>query len=332
MLNNFAEDLKALRESKNITLEEIAAQTRVRISIFEKLESGDFSFQPPTYIRAFIKQYAKAIDEEPELILKDYDDARAGKYKKKFTEEKNPLPEKAEPKDETINDTSEKVELETTEKTGVQEEPENILPKKLPASQNKTEKIRKTEEVEDKSPEDYYDGSLISSSLLKKISFYIIGVAFLVGVYFMIQTLFFDDGSDEPEIIRQRGFNEVVEENERRILGKRTEEEIQDSIRRAQEQLMMQTRRDSLELEVIAKGSGRIFVAIDSLNINDPRTYNYVPGDTGLYYAKHFFHFGVNDPTTIDVFLNDRKLELPERRFRNLLIDSTGIRQQGTQR
>lgn len=326
MLKNFADDLKSLRESKNITLEELSSQTRVRISIFEKLESGDFSFQPATYIRAFLKQYAKAIDVEPDELLKDFDDAKLGKYKKKTSAES----EKIELSNQVTAEKKEVVEISSAPVVETESKSESVLPRKLPESTVKVEKIRKPENVEERDIEDYRDNTLISGDILKKILVYILGVGFLIGVFFMVKSLFFADTPVEPEIIRQRGFNEIVEENERKLLGKRTEEEIQDSIRKAQEELMQQVKPDSLSLEIVARGRGRIFIASDSLNINSPRTYDYLPGDTGLYFAKRFFHFGINDPATVDVYLNERKIELPQRRFRNLMIDSSGVRQPQT--
>ena len=61
MLKSFAEDLKSVREEKNISLKDISARTRLNVSILENLENGEFSFQPQTYIRAFLKQYIISI-------------------------------------------------------------------------------------------------------------------------------------------------------------------------------------------------------------------------------------------------------------------------------
>ena len=83
MLKSFAEDLKSVREEKNISLKDISARTRLNVSILENLENGEFSFQPQTYIRAFLKQYIISIGLDPEEILFDYDLARSGKYKSK---------------------------------------------------------------------------------------------------------------------------------------------------------------------------------------------------------------------------------------------------------
>jgi|GEM_PF-4974039 Uncharacterized protein conserved in bacteria len=80
MLKKFAEDLKKQRESLGISLMDIAGETKLHHSIFEKMEKGDFDFQPPTYIKAFLKQYAKILRLNPDDVLKNYDLARQGKY------------------------------------------------------------------------------------------------------------------------------------------------------------------------------------------------------------------------------------------------------------
>ncbi|KXK02381.1 MAG: helix-turn-helix transcriptional regulator [Ignavibacteriaceae bacterium] len=308
MLKDFADDLKSLRKGKDITLEEISAQTRLRVSVLQKLESGDFTFQPAAYIKAFLKQYASAINENPQEIINNFLAAKEGRYKRKSS------------------GFNEKIELTSTADDKIPETPdqEKTLPRKLP-ERDRVEKIRSEEKMEEKSAGDYYSGSFFSGERLKKIILYLVGAGFLVGIFFMVKALFFTDDAEEQEIVRQRGFNEVLMENERKLLGKRTEEEIQDSIRKAQEEMMKIENRDSISLEIIAKGKGKIFLAIDSVNFNNPTEYAYLPGDTGLYFAEKFFHFGVNDPSTIEVLVNDIKVKLPQRRFRNLLIDSSGV-------
>jgi len=81
MVKIFAEDLKAIREEKNISLKSISQQTRINLSALENLENGDYSFQPQAYIRAFLKQYIACLDLDVEEVLFDYDLARSGKYK-----------------------------------------------------------------------------------------------------------------------------------------------------------------------------------------------------------------------------------------------------------
>ena len=80
MLKEFGKDLKDLREAQNITIAEISAQTRINIKFLNLMESGIFNFQPETYIRAFLKEYARCIGVNENVILTDYEKAKSGFY------------------------------------------------------------------------------------------------------------------------------------------------------------------------------------------------------------------------------------------------------------
>lgn len=72
-MNAFSEELRSERESRNITLAEIARKTRINIKYLEALEQGAFDVLPQTYIRAFIKSYADAVGVPAEQFLHKYD-------------------------------------------------------------------------------------------------------------------------------------------------------------------------------------------------------------------------------------------------------------------
>ena len=56
------ERLRAAREAKGLTLEDIAAQTRIPRRHLESLENGDWTRLPaPTYTTGFAKSYASAV-------------------------------------------------------------------------------------------------------------------------------------------------------------------------------------------------------------------------------------------------------------------------------
>jgi transcriptional regulator with XRE-family HTH domain len=80
MLDRFAEQLRKARLKKGVTLQQIAAITRIDIKFLEALDKGNFGFLPDLYIKAFIKQYAKAVDLDEQETVKKYEDALAGKY------------------------------------------------------------------------------------------------------------------------------------------------------------------------------------------------------------------------------------------------------------
>lgn len=63
--------LRRERERREITLQQIAQQTKVAVPLLEGLESGDLSRWPGgIYRRAFIKSYAVALGLDPEGVLK----------------------------------------------------------------------------------------------------------------------------------------------------------------------------------------------------------------------------------------------------------------------
>ncbi len=62
MLDRFAEQLRKARLKKGASLQQMAAKTRIDIKFLEAMDNGNFGFLPDLYIKAFIKQYAKAVD------------------------------------------------------------------------------------------------------------------------------------------------------------------------------------------------------------------------------------------------------------------------------
>ncbi len=106
MLNKFAAELKEARQKSEISLQQIAAKTRIDFKFLENIENGNFSFMPEIYIKAFIRDYAKSIGLDDQVILKKFDAARHGKqYDESGNVEeeiKKPKSEKEEAKPKSI--------------------------------------------------------------------------------------------------------------------------------------------------------------------------------------------------------------------------------------
>ena len=79
-IKKFTEELKAHREKKEITLQQIHNQTRIDIKFLSAIEEGNFDIMPDVYIRAFVKEYAKAIELDSNDTLKKYEKAVKGIY------------------------------------------------------------------------------------------------------------------------------------------------------------------------------------------------------------------------------------------------------------
>ncbi len=69
----FSEQLKRQREERKIRLSDVAVQTRISMKFLEAIEAGNFDILPATYIRAFIRDYAKAIGLDPDETIRRFD-------------------------------------------------------------------------------------------------------------------------------------------------------------------------------------------------------------------------------------------------------------------
>lgn len=67
-------DLARLRESKGISLRQIADSTKISLRFLQAIEQGDFRQLPGgIYDRSYIRQYARAIDFEESRLLAYYE-------------------------------------------------------------------------------------------------------------------------------------------------------------------------------------------------------------------------------------------------------------------
>lgn len=68
------EQLKDARLQKHMTIEELQQMTKIQKKYLEALEEDNFSAMPSSYyIRAFIRQYARAVDIDGDQLVKIYD-------------------------------------------------------------------------------------------------------------------------------------------------------------------------------------------------------------------------------------------------------------------
>jgi transcriptional regulator with XRE-family HTH domain len=86
----FGEELAKLRRVKNLTVEKVAALTKIQIRYLERLEKGEFAKLPAdVYIRGMLVKYAKTVDADAEELWRHFEEERnvpaeaplAGKYR-----------------------------------------------------------------------------------------------------------------------------------------------------------------------------------------------------------------------------------------------------------
>jgi cytoskeletal protein RodZ len=77
--NSVGELLRSKREGKKLTLADVNQDTKVSINVLKALEQEDFgSFESETYLRGFLKNYAKYLGIEPDFVIGVLEGQRGG--------------------------------------------------------------------------------------------------------------------------------------------------------------------------------------------------------------------------------------------------------------
>jgi cytoskeleton protein RodZ len=72
-MGSFGENLRREREMRGISLDEIAASTRIAIRFFQAMEADDFASLPGgIFTRSFIRSYAKYLGLDEEQVIAEY--------------------------------------------------------------------------------------------------------------------------------------------------------------------------------------------------------------------------------------------------------------------
>jgi cytoskeletal protein RodZ len=72
-MNEFADELRTSRERKHISLTDISSATKIQLKYLRAMEEGDFTFLPEPYVRAFIRDYARAVQLDPDAAIARYE-------------------------------------------------------------------------------------------------------------------------------------------------------------------------------------------------------------------------------------------------------------------
>ncbi|MEO6693590.1 MAG: helix-turn-helix transcriptional regulator [Ignavibacteria bacterium] len=348
MLKTFAEDLKSLREEKNLSLRDISNKTRISISTLENIENGDYSFQPQAYIRAFLKQYLAAMDADVEEILFDYDLARSGKYKSKRPGKTPSALENSRREDQTVvkdakinisekqkdlTETPRKKDEESNKEMHSEEKADHDISRSVSGNDNmNAKKIESNNTMnlntERKAVPNFFSTKnsislkFLSTPVFRNIFLIIFLLLVLLGLYSLINIIFFEGSNGKPEVIRQN-FDDVVKEQESKFLGKRTPEEIQDSIRKM---AGMQTSTiDSITLNIISIEPGVVFLVTDSLNFNKPLKIEYKKNETGIYKAGRTFHISTSNTGGFKATINNNPIKFNNKSISKVRITKDGI-------
>ena len=65
--------LRAARRKRRVGMERAAEETRIRQDYLMRMESDEFDFLAPAYVRGFLKTYARFLRVNPEPLLEEFD-------------------------------------------------------------------------------------------------------------------------------------------------------------------------------------------------------------------------------------------------------------------
>jgi hypothetical protein len=78
MFDQLAEELKQARIKNNISIQQLSSKTKIDVRFIEAMETGDFAYLPEIYVKAFTKQYAKAVGLDENVMIKKYEASKKG--------------------------------------------------------------------------------------------------------------------------------------------------------------------------------------------------------------------------------------------------------------
>jgi cytoskeleton protein RodZ len=67
------EYLRSARRSRRVSIDRAADDTRIRADFLMRMESDEFDFLAPAYVRGFLRSYARYLRVDPEPLLSDFD-------------------------------------------------------------------------------------------------------------------------------------------------------------------------------------------------------------------------------------------------------------------
>ncbi|RPI18537.1 MAG: helix-turn-helix domain-containing protein [Ignavibacteriae bacterium] len=308
MLKEFGQDLKRLRESKNITIAEVSAQTRINPKFIEKLEDGIFDFQPDTYIRAFLREYARSMNISEEQILGDYNKAKSGFYSKRSSKKEDvssPIklvqePAAEKPKEIAKNKPEENSDIKSEVKSEIKDETFGTP--------------KQTRKYDDEEDEEYSN-----KSWTQKILLILLILVAIAGIYYLYTYL--NQSDNNQSNVKPKEFNETVEGYEQKLNGKQ-----EDTTTAKDSAAVTNTVNDSLKLTVITSKDVRIKVYVDEKRIVEGEI---VAKDSVIMFAKDQFRFSASGNSGVDIYLNGKYLKKPSHlstnTIKNLVINKSGI-------
>lgn len=297
MLNKFADELKKKREESGLTLQQLATKTRIDLKFLEAIEQGNFAFLPELYVKAFVKQFAKTIGLDENVILKKYEAAQEGKeYDPSPPESKE---EKKVSENSEVKSTGKETEKPVTPKV---EDHKPVVKPSPPVRSYVDEAKPKTVEDESKAN--------------KQLMIFGLGGVGLIIVAALVYFLFFNQNN--KIIVEENPIDEVIEESNQRYIEERSDIQV------PADSTSTSASSDSLHLTFFAKDTSWIFVVLDN---NRTQEFTLTPNSKMSVTALNNFKATVGNSGSVTLQLNDKDVDFTgkSRSVRYFKLDKTGL-------
>lgn len=287
MLDKFADELRAQREKSGLSLQQMAAKTRIDLKFLEAIDQDNFSFLPDLYVKAFVKQYAKTIGLDEDITLKKYEAAKDG-----LEYDPNPQPAVEETKPQVLN----KPELSQTEK------PKQNIKQTAPLKSYVDDQKQKTAE----------DESKVNNQLM------IFGLGGVGLIIIAAIVYFFVFNKSDKIIVEETPIEEVIKQENQRYVEEQPAEQIND------DSTFIPASSDSLYLTFYAKETTWINVFLDNTRNVE---FTLSPNSKFTVAALREFKATVGNSGGVSLQLNNKSVDFTGRSgsVRHFKLDKTGL-------
>jgi len=287
MFDKLAEELKQARLKNNLSIQQLSIKTKIDVRFLEAMETGDFSYLPEIYVKAFTKQYARAVDLDEDAIIKKYEASKKGL----------PYEDAEEVKDEETHEIEKKENLKAEKVVSKREtrDPQAPVP---PYIYNAV-----------KAPSASKDDSSLNDK--KKI---VLG-SVIVGLVIIAAAVYFLFLRSSPEIIvPERPIEEVIKENKQRFVEKPGPDSLINN----------PAVSDSLMLVIKSRDTSWVKIILDDNNIDE---FILFPGSQKIIAAENNYKITFGNSGGIELNLNNKPLNFSGKRnvIKYALINKNGL-------
>jgi transcriptional regulator with XRE-family HTH domain len=196
MFDKLSEELKAARIRSGLSLQQLAAKSRIDLKFLEYIEDGNFSFLPELYVKAFLKEYVRFVGLDEKVIFKKYEAYKVGK-------------EYIEPAPESLFDK-------------IKELKENRLEKEKETQYSKTTSYQPTQTPQ---PANAFNLSFLTD---KRNVLFVSAVVGILAVFLLVYWLFIHKST---EIVVEKPYDELVNESKDRYIENEPVKASVDSVK-----------------------------------------------------------------------------------------------------